>query len=125
MPLAGGGSSIATPVVKYVHRKRLPLQHLADCYGIKLPTADELPPSYSMRMWLTRRIATMHGRHQVNYQRIKADPDRLAKYKAATKERVRRWRAKHRDVCFALASLSDQNTARVRLSHITKRLRAH
>lgn len=54
----------------------LPVQLLADMHHITLPKPHELPASYSMRMWLTRRLHTLEGRHKAAWQAIKhGDPE--------------------------------------------------
>jgi len=79
-------------------RQLLPVQVLADLHGIMLPSPEELPPSYtSMRMWLTRRIATLQGRHKETWLRIKSDPVKLQAVRAATRQRVHRWRMAHQN----------------------------
>jgi hypothetical protein len=75
--------------------KLLPVEQLAQLHGIVLPQEHELPASYSMRRWLTRRIATMQGHHKEVYRQIKSDPERLEKYRASTRRRVQAWRARH------------------------------
>jgi hypothetical protein len=76
-------------------RKLLPVEQLAQLHGIALPQEHELLSSYSMRRWLTRKIATQQGYHKEVYQRIKSDPERLMLYRSSTKKRVQAWRARH------------------------------
>lgn len=76
-------------------RKLMPVDQLAQLYGNTLPLEHELPTSYTMRRWLTRRIAALQGHHKEVYRRIKSDPERLLKYRAATKKRMQAWRARH------------------------------
>lgn len=72
-----------------------PLEELAKAHGITLPQPDTLPPSYTMRMWVTRQLATAAGRHKEVWQRIREDPTRLQHNRELNRLRVQRWRQRH------------------------------
>jgi len=55
-------------------RKLQPVELLAALHGITLPKECDLPATYSLRKWLTRRLATLNGRHKAVWQSIKVDP---------------------------------------------------
>jgi len=66
-----------------------PVEAIAAQYGITLPAPEELPPSYtSVRMWLTRRVATLQGRHKQAWENTKRDPDKLQRARQANRARV-------------------------------------
>lgn len=75
-------------------RAKSPVEQLALLHGITLPNKHQLPPSYSMRMWLTRRIASMQGRHKLVWQRIKNNPQRMEAHRQGSKMRMQRFRAR-------------------------------
>jgi len=83
---------------KHRDKSKLTTAALAQLHGITLPREEELPASYTMRMWVTRRLASMQGRHRAAWQRIKGDPARLQTVRAATRQRVRKWRSKRKPV---------------------------
>jgi hypothetical protein len=74
------------------HTSKLPtVEQLAAQHGISLPAANQLPASYTLRMWLTRKLATLDGRHKQVWQRIKQDPDKLQHNRDTNRMRVQRW----------------------------------
>jgi hypothetical protein len=68
------------------------VEQLAAQHGISLPSVRQLPASYTLRMWLTRRLATLDGRHKLVWQRIKQDPEKLQRNRDANRKRVQKWR---------------------------------
>ena len=87
---------------------RAPVEAIAAAFNITLSETQQLPPSYtSLRMWLTRRIATLEGKHKQAGRALKQDPQRLQRARAANRERVRSYRSRQRAhymVCFELRS---------------------
>jgi hypothetical protein len=76
---------------------RAPVEAIAAAFNITLPETQQLPPSYtSLRMWLTRRIATLEGKHKQAWRVLKEDPKRLQRARAANRERVRAYRSRQR-----------------------------
>jgi hypothetical protein len=84
-----------------------PIEQLAQAHGITLPSQDMLPPSYTMRMWLMRQLATAAGRHKEVWQRIRQDPTRLQHNRELNRARVQRWRQRHKPKDRAQRVLSD------------------
>lgn len=74
-------------------KKLMPVDQLAMLHGITLPHPSELPASYSMRKWVTRRIATLAGWHKQVWQQIKDNPTRLQAHRQGSALRMRRLRA--------------------------------
>lgn len=72
--------------------KLLTVEQLAAQHGISLPPVNQLPASYTLRMWLTRKLATQDGRHKQVWQRIKHDPEKLQHNRDADRLRVQMWR---------------------------------
>ena len=80
----------------YSPRSRVPVELLAAQYNVELPAPEDLPRSYtSVRVWLTRRIATMNGRNKRVWQDLKKDQARLAYVRKQNKARVNTYRAGH------------------------------
>jgi hypothetical protein len=73
-------------------KKKPSVQQVAAIHGITLPHESELPATYTMRKWLTRRLATLNGRHKAVWQSIKHNPDKLHAHCEATRRRMRRMR---------------------------------
>ena len=88
-----------------------PIEQLAEVHGLILPLPDALPPSYTMRMWLTRQLATAAGKHKEVWQRIREDPNRLKHNRELNRLRVQRWRQRHRNTAADTAAMSMQNIA--------------
>jgi hypothetical protein len=79
-------------------QKKLPsVHHLAASHGITLPKESELPATYSMRKWLTRRLATLNGRHKAVWQSMKSNPQKLEAHRDATRRRMQRLRQKQKE----------------------------
>ena len=83
-------------VHKPMTNRLLTVEQLAAQYGISLPPMHQLPASYTLRMWLTRKLATMHGTHKQAWQRIKQDPAKLQHNRDANRLRVQQWRQRKR-----------------------------
>lgn len=79
-------------------QKRLSVEDLAAVHGITLPNAAQLPESYTMRMWLTRRLATIQGKHKQVWQNIKANPEKAQRAREATRIRVQKYRQRQREL---------------------------
>jgi len=73
-------------------RKLQPVEVLAALHGIALPQECELPASYTLRKWLTRRLATLNGKHKKVWQSIKTCPQKMEAHREATRVRMQKLR---------------------------------
>jgi hypothetical protein len=87
-----------------------PIEQLAEVHGLILPLPDALPSSYTLRMWLTRQLATAAGRHKEVWQRIREYPIRLKHNRELNRLRVQRWRERHRNKAAGTAAVCVQIT---------------
>lgn len=75
---------------------RVPVEVLASLYGLTLPKEEALPESYTMRRWLTRKIATIAGQHKQAWQATKSDPCKLLEHREGCRLRMQLSRARKR-----------------------------
>lgn len=72
---------------------------IAAMYGITLPADPaQLPTSYTMRMYVMRKVAMLRGLHRLQWQKTKSDPDLLAIARARNKAGVKRYRLRQNHI---------------------------
>jgi len=77
-------------------RNKPSVWEVAAAYGITLPHAADLPPSYraSLRMYRNRKLRAFAGLHAREWQRVQADEERLKRVREQNARRCRLYRAK-------------------------------
>lgn len=68
--------------------RKVPIETLATNHNISLPKPEDLPPSYTLRRWVTRKIATLQGRRKEEWQRIKSNPIKMQQHRESTRIRM-------------------------------------
>lgn len=77
---------------------KVPVEALAKFHNIALPRAEDLPPSYTLRRWVTRKIATLQGQRKAEWQRIKSDSVKMQQHRQASRIRMQLCRQRGRNI---------------------------
>lgn len=81
---------------------------VAAAHGITLPDAADLPPSYkaSLRTYLNRKLRAVAGLHAREWQRVRADEERLKRVREANARRCRLYRANKKAAAARLTAVA-------------------
>ena len=77
---------------------KVPVEVLAKFHNIALPRLEDLPPSYTLRHWVTGKIATLQGKRKAEWQQIRSDPAKMQQHREASRIRMQLCRRRGRNI---------------------------